>query len=108
MPGMKIDEAATRLEALGNETRLSLIAQLCEEAHCSISKLAEGSHITRQAITKHLRVLEGAGLVRGEAAGRECLFEIEPKPLEEVRDYLERVSQQWDEALARLKTFVEM
>jgi len=46
--------------------------------------------------------------VRGEAAGRECLFEIEPKPLEEVRDYLERVSQQWNEALARLKTFVEM
>ena len=48
------------------------------------------------------------GPVRGEAAGRECLFEIESKPLEEVRDYLERVSQQWDEALARLKTFVEM
>ena len=64
--------------------------------------------MTRQAITKHLRVLEGAGLVRGQTAGRECLFEIEAKPLEEVRDYLERVSQQWDEALARLKTFVEM
>ena len=52
--------------------------------------------MTRQAITKHLRVLEGAGLVRGQTAGRECLFEIESKPLEEVRDYLERVSQQWD------------
>jgi DNA-binding transcriptional ArsR family regulator len=93
--------------ALGDETRLSLLARLCERAPCSISQLAEGSPITRQAITKHLRVLEGAGLVRGEAAGRECLFEIEPKPLEEVRNYLERVSQQWDEALARLKTFVE-
>ena len=64
--------------------------------------------MTRQAITKHLRVPEDAGLVRGEAAGRECLFEIEPKPLKEVRDYLERVSRQWDEALARLKTLVEM
>jgi DNA-binding transcriptional ArsR family regulator len=94
--------------ALGDETRLSLLARLCERAPCSISQLAEGSSITRQAITKHLRVLEGAGLVRGEAAGRECLFEIEAKPLEDVRDYLERVSQQWDEALARLKTFVEM
>ena len=94
--------------ALGAETRLSLLARLCERAPCSISQLTEGSPMTRQAITKHLRVLEGAGLVRGQTAGRECLFEIEAKPLEEVRDYLERVSQQWDEALARLKTFVEM
>ena len=93
--------------ALGDETRLSLLARLCERAPCSISQLAEGSPITRQAITRHLRVLENAGLVRGEMSGRECLFEIEPKPLEEVRDYLERVSEQWDEALARLKTFVE-
>jgi DNA-binding transcriptional ArsR family regulator len=94
--------------ALGDETRLSLLARLCERAPCSISQLAEGSPITRQAVTKHLRVLEGAGLVRGEVVGRECLFEIESKPLEEVRDYLGRVSQQWDEALGRLKTFVEM
>ena len=93
--------------ALGDETRLSLLARLCEQAPCSISQLAEGSPITRQAITKHLRVLENAGLVRGEMSGRKCLFEIESKSLEEVRDYLERVSQQWDEALARLKTFVE-
>lgn len=93
--------------ALGDEMRLKLLARLCERAPCSISQLAEGSPITRQAITKHLRVLEGAGLVRGEAAGRECLFEIEPKPLEQVRDYLDLVSRQWDEALARLKTFVE-
>jgi DNA-binding transcriptional ArsR family regulator len=93
--------------ALGDETRLLLLARLCERAPCSISQLAEGSSITRQAITKHLRVLENAGLVRGEMSGRECLFEIEPKPLDEVRDYLERVSQRWDEALARLKTFVE-
>jgi DNA-binding transcriptional ArsR family regulator len=94
--------------ALGDETRLSLLARLCERAPCSISQMAEGSPMTRQAITKHLRVLERAGLVRGQTAGRECLFEIESKPLEEVRDYLERVSQQWDEALARLKIFVEM
>src|SRR5450432_696296 len=80
--------------ALGDETRLSLLARLCERAPCSIAKLTEGSPITRQAITKHLRVLEGAGLVRGEMAGRECLFEVEPKPLAEVRDYLELVSQQ--------------
>jgi DNA-binding transcriptional ArsR family regulator len=93
--------------ALGDATRLALMARLCERAPCSISQLAEGSPITRQAITKHLRVLEGAGLVRGEAAGRECLFEIEPEPLEQATEYLEIVSQQWEAALVRLKKFVE-
>ena len=63
--------------------------------------------MSRQAITKHLRVLESAGLVRGEMAGRECRFELEPKPLREVGDYLDLVSKQWDEALARLKKLVE-
>jgi len=63
--------------------------------------------MTRQAITKHLRVLEGAGLVRGEMTGRECLFEIEPEPLDEAKDYLDRVAQQWEAALVRLKKFVE-
>ena len=93
--------------ALGDETRLTLLARLCERAPCSISQLAEGSTITRQAITKHLRVLEGAGLVQSEMAGRECLFELEPEPLEKAKDYLELISQQWDEALVRLKKFVE-
>jgi DNA-binding transcriptional ArsR family regulator len=93
--------------ALGDETRLSLIAQLCEEAPCSISRLAKDSHISRQAITKHLHVLENAGIVRSEMAGRECLFTIEAQPLEEVRDYLESVAREWDEAFARLKKFVE-
>jgi len=103
----KLRRHAPVFAALGDETRLSLLARLCERAPCSIAQLAEGSPITRQAITKHLRVLEGAGLVRGEAAGRQCLFELEPKPLEQAKDYLDLVSQQWDEALARLKTFVE-
>jgi DNA-binding transcriptional ArsR family regulator len=93
--------------ALGDETRLSLLAQLCAEAPCSISRLAEDSPLTRQAITKHLRVLENAGLVRGEMAGRECLFEIELEPLEDAKAYLDLVVQRWDEALARLKKFVE-
>lgn len=103
----KLRRHAPVFAALGDETRLTLLARLCEQAPCSISQLAEGSPITRQAITKHLRVLENAGLVRGEAAGRECLFELEPKPLAAAKDYLDLVSKQWDEALARLKTFVE-
>ncbi len=93
--------------ALGDRTRLALIARLCQDAPCSISQLAQGSSITRQAITKHLRVLENAGLVRSELAGRECRFELEPKPLAEAKTYLERVGQEWEEALVRLKQFVE-
>ncbi len=93
--------------ALGDKTRLALLARLCERTPCSISQLAGGSPITRQAITKHLRVLESAGLVRGEMFGRECLFEFDPKPLVQVKGYLDLVSKQWDEALARLKAHLE-
>jgi DNA-binding transcriptional ArsR family regulator len=93
--------------ALSDETRLSLLATLSAGVPCSISQLTADSKMSRQAITKHLRVLEGAGLVRGESAGRECLFELEPRPLEEIRDYLDLVSKRWSEALDRLKKFVE-
>ena len=93
--------------ALSDETRLSLLATLSAGVPCSISQLTEDSKISRQAITKHLRVLESAGLVRGETAGRQRLFELEPKPLGEIRDYLDLVSKQWDQALTRLKKLVE-
>jgi DNA-binding transcriptional ArsR family regulator len=93
--------------ALGDETRLLLIAKLCRGTPHSIAQLTAGSRLTRQAITKHLRVLEGAGLVRNVRAGRESLFEFNPEPMEELRSYLERVSAEWDHALGRLKTFVE-
>lgn len=93
--------------ALGDETRLALVNRLCERAPCSISELTEGSALTRQAITKHLRALEKAGIVRTEVAGRMCLFELEPEPLDQARNYLAMVSEQWDAALTRLKAFVE-
>ncbi len=93
--------------ALGDETRLSLIAKLCGGQPRSISQLTRGSRLTRQAITKHLRVLERAELVRSVHAGRESLFELNPKPMEEVKKYLDRVSEQWDQTLGRLKSFVE-
>lgn len=63
--------------------------------------------MTRQAITKHLRVLETVGIVHGIRTGRENLFEFDPKPIEEIRDYLNFVSEKWDEALVRLKSFIE-
>jgi DNA-binding transcriptional ArsR family regulator len=93
--------------ALGDETRLSLVATLARGQACSISQLTEGSRLTRQAISKHLRVLEGVGMVRCVHRGRESLFELDPAPIEELRKYLEKVSQQWDRALSRLKAFVE-
>ena len=93
--------------ALGDETRLALVNRLCERAPCSISELTEGSTISRQAITKHLRALEKAGIVRTEIAGRMCLFELEPEPLDQARDYLATISAQWDVALSRLQAFVE-
>jgi len=92
---------------LGDETRLSLIGKLSNGPPQSISRLAEGSMLTRQAITKHLRVLEGAGVVRSIRIGRESVFAFRPQPLKELRSYLERVSEQWDDTLVRLKSFVE-
>jgi DNA-binding transcriptional ArsR family regulator len=92
---------------LGDQTRLSLVAKLCRGRPRSISQLAEGSRLTRQAITKHLRVLEQAGIVHGIRSGRENLFEFDPKPIESLKDYLDLVSAQWDQALARLRSFVE-
>ncbi len=93
--------------ALGDATRLSLVAKLCGGQPRSISQLTDGSNLTRQAITKHLRVLESAGVVRSVRAGRESLFEFEVEPIEQIKTYLDLVSEQWDQALARLKSFVE-
>jgi DNA-binding transcriptional ArsR family regulator len=93
--------------ALGDETRLRLIAKLCGGQARSISQLTRGSRLTRQAITKHLRVLERARIVGSVRAGRESLFEFDPKPLAEIRNYLDLVSAEWDQTLARLKSFVE-
>lgn len=98
---------ASVFAALGDETRLSLIAKLSNGSPQSISRLAEGSTLTRQAITKHLRVLEGARVVHSVRVGRESLFEFRPEPLRDLQSYLERVSDQWEDALARLKSFVE-
>ena len=98
---------APRFAALGDKTRLSLVAKLCSGQPCSISQLTHGSRLTRQAITKHLRVLESAGIVHCRRTGRESRFEFDPEPMEEMKRYLNLVSEQWDQALSRLKSFVE-
>jgi len=93
--------------ALGDRTRLALVAKLCGGQPCSISQLTGGSKLTRQAITKHLRVLERVGIVHSVRAGRESLFKFDPGPIDEIKGYLDFVSAQWDQALSRLKLFVE-
>ena len=93
--------------ALGDETRLGLVARLCDQGPMSIVQLAAGFAITRQAITKHLRVMEQAGLVRRLQHGRESMWQLEQKRLAEARSYLQTISAQWDAVLGRLKTFVE-
>lgn len=102
----KVDYAPI-FAAMGDETRLSLVAKLCERSPQSISELTVGTAVTRQAITKHLRALEEVGIVRGVRTGRQNLFEFEPEPIEGIKEYLGRISIQWDQALARLKAFVE-
>jgi DNA-binding transcriptional ArsR family regulator len=103
----QLSRNAPLFAALGDKTRLTLLMKLGDGAPLSITCLAEGSTLTRQAITKHLRILEAAGLVRGVRRGRENLFQIKPKSLEEAKDALDVISRQWDLALARLKSFVE-
>jgi DNA-binding transcriptional ArsR family regulator len=92
---------------LGDATRLTLVAKLASGQAYSISQLAQGSRVTRQAIRKHLRVLENAGIVRGVRHGREHRFAFDPRPVQDVREYLDFVSAQWDHALGRLQAFVE-
>jgi len=93
--------------ALGDPTRLSLIARLCRAARQSISQLAEGTEMTRQAVTRHLQVLERAGLVRSVRKGRETLFEFDATPIETLTQYLDLVSGQWEKKLADLRQFLD-
>jgi DNA-binding transcriptional ArsR family regulator len=93
--------------ALGDATRLSLLERLSGGQPLSISALSEGADMTRQAVTKHLRVLEEAGLVASSRVGRESRYAFRPGPVAEARAYLDEVARQWDGALGRLKAFVE-
>lgn len=100
-------KSAPVFAALGDETRLRLVSRLCDDGPQSIAKLTEGSDVTRQAITKHLRVLEGAGLVRGSREGRERVWELETRRLEDAKRALDVISKRWDHAIERLRAFVE-
>lgn len=93
--------------ALGDETRLGVLTTLAHGHPQSISQLTAGTKLSRQAVTKHLRVLQRAGVVQSVRAGRENHFQLSVKPVDESRRFLEEIAGQWDNALARLKAFVE-
>lgn len=93
--------------ALGDKTRLALVSKLANGQPHSISELTEESELTRQAVTKHLRVLENAGVVRSKTVGRQTMFVFDGRPFKDADEYLRFVSKQWDGALGRLKAFVE-
>jgi DNA-binding transcriptional ArsR family regulator len=99
--------AAPVFAALGDPGRLRIIARLCESGPLSIVQLTAGANISRQAITKHLHALSGAGLVRHERRGRETLWSLDTLRLAQAQHYLGQISTRWDEALDRLKTLVE-
>lgn len=101
------EDSAEVFAALGDDTRLRVVARLSEEGPLSIARLTEGSRISRQAVTKHLQVLANAGLVKSSRDGREHLWQLEPKSLSEARRLLDLISREWDGTLERLRAYVE-
>ena len=102
-----MDEAVPVFAALADATRLRLLGRLSVDGPLSITRLSEGTGVTRQAITRHLYALGEAGLVRNARRGRERVWELDLKRLEKARRYLDQISAQWDAAADRLKAFVE-
>lgn len=100
--------AAPVFAALGDETRLSIVARMCTSGPQSIVQLTEGGEVTRQAVTKHLQALALAGLVRSRRQGRERIWSLQPTRLAEAKQHLELISSQWDAAIERLRAFVEI
>jgi DNA-binding transcriptional ArsR family regulator len=103
----QVRDAAPLFAALGDENRIRLLVHLSTRGPESITRLSARSDVSRQAITKHLLVLSRAGLVRDERRGRERVWQLESRRLAEAHAYLDRISEQWDDALERLKGFVE-
>jgi DNA-binding transcriptional ArsR family regulator len=104
---LRVAEAVPVFAALADETRLRLLGRLSSEGPLSITRLSEGSGVTRQAITKHLGALNDVGLVRDAWRGRERVWSLEAARIAKAQRYLDQISAQWDAAALRLKAFVE-
>ena len=106
-PSHPLADPVLVFSALGDTTRLELVSRLSDGRPRSIAQLTGGLGQTRQGVTKHLRILQQAGIVACERVGRESRFVFTPDPITGARQYLDRVSQQWDDAIMRLRSFVE-
>jgi DNA-binding transcriptional ArsR family regulator len=104
---VKVTEAVPLFAALGDATRLGLLGRLSVDGPLSITRLSEGTGVTRQAITRHLYTLGDAGLVRHTRRGRERVWQLDRKRLEKAKWCLDQIAAQWDQAAERLKAFVE-
>ncbi len=105
---LKPKRTAPIFAALGDETRLRIVARLSTSGPMSIAHLTRDASMTRQAVTKHLHVLAHAGLARSSRLGRESVWQLQPAPLDAARRCLDGISSHWDTALDRLKLFVEL
>jgi len=103
----RLAAAAPVFAALGDPTRLGIVARLCEAGPQSITRLTDGTQVTRQAVTKHLLALADAGIVRSTRDGRERIWEIQPRRLADAQRYLDDISARWDAAIERLRALVE-
>jgi DNA-binding transcriptional ArsR family regulator len=99
--------SARLFAALGDETRLHLVSRLSTGGPASIATLAAGTKLTRQAISKHLRVMERARLIHRTRQGRESVCRLDPQSLDAAQRSLGAIAKQWDDALGRLRAFVE-
>ena len=103
----KINDTATVFAALGDPNRLAMVIRLCGDGPLPTVRLKEATNFSRQAVTKHLSLLEKCGLLTSERAGRDRLWKVQPHRLEETRKYLDKISAEWDSTLKRLQRFVE-
>jgi DNA-binding transcriptional ArsR family regulator len=104
---LQLPDAVPLFAALGDATRLRLLGRLSAGGPLSITRLSEGSGVTRQAVTRHLYALGDVGLVRHARRGREQVWDLNPKRLEKAKRYLDQISTQWQDAAERLRAFVE-
>jgi DNA-binding transcriptional ArsR family regulator len=99
--------AAPLFDALGDPNRLRIVVRLCESGPSSTSQVTEAVSVTRQAATKHLELLQAAGLVASDRRGRERIWTLQTRPLIDAGDYLTQLSRRWDAAIDRLRAYVE-
>src|SRR5216117_830317 len=105
LPPLPPPGAVPLFAALADATRLRLLSRLSAEGPLSITRLSEGTGVTRQAITRHLYALDDARLVRHARRGRERVWELDLERLEMAKRCLDQVAAQWDAAADRLKAF---